>query len=185
MNGVSDYSCMYTVMNEYEEIKMQVLAPTKSLKHVIPSFNNMMESYAKYGFELPQLFYTDNVVGDRSILEEVMPSLTENVKHVNPSQTEERIQTNNVFAALPHLELPDNVQVFVHDDEKEINDCCQKILMDAANCSRSSSLRVGFDCEWIYRKSSIPIEERSLTLYRDVALVQIAHKSSVYLFRVH
>jgi hypothetical protein len=181
-NGVSDYSCMYTVMNEYEEIKMQILAPTKSLKHVVPSFVNMMASYKKYGFELPELFYTDNVIGDRSTLEEVMPSLTENVKHLNPTKSEQ-ITINNQYATLPPAEIPDSVEVVTLDTADGINVCCQ-YLLDEAHCN-TSSIYIGFDCEWAYQGSVIPLDERLSVKYIDVSLVQIAYKSVIYLMRIH
>ncbi|KAG2195819.1 hypothetical protein INT47_010029 [Mucor saturninus] len=69
INGVSTFSCLYTVLNEYEEIRLQALAPTKSLDHLTPSFNIMI------------LF-----------LESAIPSLLENVIHVKPTISE-RIDT--------------------------------------------------------------------------------------------
>ncbi|KAG2229728.1 hypothetical protein INT48_002062 [Thamnidium elegans] len=123
-NGVSDYSCMYTVMNVYEEIKMQILASTESLKHVVPSFTNMMESYNKYGFELSGLLYTDNVISDRAILKEVMPFLMDNVKHLNPAESEKK-QLNNQYAVQPPAEISDHVEVFTLDTADEINSSTQ------------------------------------------------------------
>lgn len=35
-----------------------------------------MESYKRYGFDMPQVFFTGNVGGDKSILERLIPSLT-------------------------------------------------------------------------------------------------------------
>ncbi|KAG2234355.1 hypothetical protein INT48_007222 [Thamnidium elegans] len=114
-NGVSNYSCMYTVMNVYEEIKMQILASTKSLKHVVPSSTNMMESYNKYGFELSELLYTDNVISDQ-----VMSSLMDNVKHLNPTESEKK-QLNNQYAVQPPAEISDHVEVFTLDTADGIN----------------------------------------------------------------
>jgi Holliday junction resolvasome RuvABC endonuclease subunit len=56
-------------MNEYEEIRMQVLAHAKSLRELSRNFESVMESYRRYGFEMPQVFYTDNVVADENMLE--------------------------------------------------------------------------------------------------------------------
>ncbi|KAI8085711.1 hypothetical protein BDF21DRAFT_461612 [Thamnidium elegans] len=103
-NGVSNYSCMYTVMNVYEEIKMQILASTKSLKHVVPSSTNMMESYNKYGFELSELLYTDN--------------------HLNPTESEKK-QLNNQYAVQPPAEISDHVEVFTLDTADGINSSTQ------------------------------------------------------------
>lgn len=59
-NGTPVFSALYTLMNEYEEIRMQVLAHTKSLNGLEVNFASMMDSYKRYGFDMPQVFYTDN-----------------------------------------------------------------------------------------------------------------------------
>lgn len=47
MNGVSTFNALYTVLNEYEEIRLQVLSPTKALSHLASSFDNMIQSRMK------------------------------------------------------------------------------------------------------------------------------------------
>ncbi|OBZ80654.1 hypothetical protein A0J61_11297, partial [Choanephora cucurbitarum] len=68
-NGTSVFSSLNTVMNEYKEIRMQVLAHTRSLKELLGSSESMMDSYRSYGFEMPKVFYTDNVMADKNTLE--------------------------------------------------------------------------------------------------------------------
>ncbi|KAI8083565.1 hypothetical protein BDF21DRAFT_397808 [Thamnidium elegans] len=68
-NGTSIFASLSTAMNKYEEIRVQVLAYTKSLRGLSGSFEFMMESYCRYGFYLPQVFYIDNIVIDKNILE--------------------------------------------------------------------------------------------------------------------
>ncbi|KAI8877211.1 hypothetical protein K501DRAFT_288517 [Backusella circina FSU 941] len=82
INGISTFTCLYTLVNEYEEIILQVLAQSKSLDHLRPSFVNMMETYRRIGMVLPKIFYTDNVDGDRIFLEGVTPSLLQGVETV-------------------------------------------------------------------------------------------------------
>ena len=72
------FSAMYTVCNEYEEIRMQVLTPTKSLSHLHEPFENLVRSYETYGNALPDIFFTDNVRGDKNFLESMLPSLITN-----------------------------------------------------------------------------------------------------------
>ncbi|KAI8370239.1 hypothetical protein BD560DRAFT_120621 [Blakeslea trispora] len=69
-NGTSVFSSLYTIMNEYEEIGMQVLAHTESLKELSGSFESMMDSYRSYGFEMPKVFYADNLMADKNTLED-------------------------------------------------------------------------------------------------------------------
>lgn len=183
INGVSTFSCLYTLLNEYEEIRLQVLAPTKSLEHLAPSFNNMMESYKKYGFKMPELFYTDNVLGDRLFLESTIPSLLKDVIHKNPTLTEQ-VDLNSPFKNYPVARLPDNITVSVLNTTIDINKSCQKLLDE---CLQQGTIAIGFDCEWAVRgkRSAISISEQSALKFVPIALVQIAYGNSVYLMRIH
>jgi hypothetical protein len=183
INGVSTFSCLYTVLNEYEEIRLQVLAPTKSLDHLASSFNNMMESYTKYGFQMPEVFYTDNVIGDRLFLESAIPSLKKDVVHTKPTLTEQ-VNTNCPFKNFPLAELPENVTVSVLDTDAAINHACQKLL---DSCFQHGSIAIGFDCEWAVRggRSAVPIREQTRLKFVPVALVQIAYQEIIYLMRIH
>ena len=95
IGGSPTFSALYTMCNEYEEIRMQLLVPTKSLNHLRPSFDGMRDAYAMYGHKAPEIFFTDNVRGDKNFLESVLPSLREDV--ANPNQ----------HAALPYSRTTD------------------------------------------------------------------------------
>lgn len=82
INGVSTFSCLYTMLNEYEEIRIMVLSHSKKIENLAPRFNEMMNTYSRLGMPSPELFYTDNVVGDQAFLKEVIPSLCKDVKEV-------------------------------------------------------------------------------------------------------
>lgn len=57
-NGVSTFNGLFTVLNEFGEIRMRLLVPSKSHDCLRPSFNNMMDSYRKYNLAIPQVAYT-------------------------------------------------------------------------------------------------------------------------------
>lgn len=61
INGVSTFSCLYTMLNEYEEIRLQILAPTKKMDHLQPQFSQMVKTYRDFSMKEPEIFYTDNV----------------------------------------------------------------------------------------------------------------------------
>ncbi|KAF7722529.1 hypothetical protein EC973_003056 [Apophysomyces ossiformis] len=84
------FTPLYTVCNEYEEIRLQQLVPTKSLSHLKSCFQQMLDSYRLYGHKEPELFFTDNVQGDRRFLEEVLPSLRHNIRSNNVIVSEQR-----------------------------------------------------------------------------------------------
>ncbi|KAF7720604.1 hypothetical protein EC973_007053, partial [Apophysomyces ossiformis] len=102
------FSALYTVCNEYEEIRMQVLVPSKSLTHLRNPFQQMMHSYRVYGHKPPELFFTDNVRGDQQFLEEVLPSLTASENR----ETNATTCTENEEIAREHHISPVNRRIF-------------------------------------------------------------------------
>ncbi|KAG0161863.1 hypothetical protein DFQ30_005160, partial [Apophysomyces sp. BC1015] len=84
--------------NEYEEIRMQALVPSKSLAHLRNPFQQMLQSYNVYGHKPPELFFTDNVRGDQQFLKEVLPSLTvsENQETNASNEETEREHTSHI-----------------------------------------------------------------------------------------
>ncbi|KAI8075700.1 ribonuclease H-like domain-containing protein [Thamnidium elegans] len=173
VNDVSTFNGLFTVLNKYGEIRMQLLVPSKGHNCLRPSFNNMMDIYRKYNLGMPQGAYTDNVMGDRKFLE-VIPSLTENVLHVTPSQAELLVR-NNPYTRFPVVTIPADISVTIFDTKEGINAACGSILEIVRG--QNSQLCVGFDIEWtppFVRITGLPI---------PVALVQIYFGTSIYLFR--
>lgn len=179
-NGTSVFSSLYTVMNEYEEIRMQVLAHTKSLRELSGNFDSMMESYRNYGFEMPQVFYTDNVAADKNTLEKYIPSLTENVKRLIVDKNT-GVASFSDSIQLPVASIPEYISVEVKDDVEGINDACHKILSYVDNDERNE-IFVGFDCEWV----APHFRRRTTSSTSHVALVQVyvEELAMVFLFRI-
>ncbi|KAG2193329.1 hypothetical protein INT47_012476 [Mucor saturninus] len=61
LNGETTFTALYTCLNKYEEVRMQVLTPSKALSRLALPFNAMVQSYNLNGYRLPALFYTDNL----------------------------------------------------------------------------------------------------------------------------
>ncbi|KAI8138603.1 hypothetical protein BJV82DRAFT_673542 [Fennellomyces sp. T-0311] len=116
--GSTPFTALYTVCNEYGEISLQPLTPTKALPHLKPSFEAMRRAYELYGHQPPKYFFTDNVRGDQRFLTNILPSLSVNMKPTSES-------------ALECLQWPDNVQVNVYSTATEINLACN-LLLDRA-----------------------------------------------------
>ncbi|CAO3656239.1 unnamed protein product [Mucor hiemalis] len=169
VNGVSTFSCLYTLLNEYEEICLQVLGHNKKIDHLQPQFFDMMKTYEKLGMHLPELFYTDNVIGDESFLKSVIPSLTKDVVPVtrNNTSTGSLSQSDQQFDALNEINLPANVDVKVLSDPQQIEAACKTILEKGD----SGVAYVGFGCEWSRRSA--------------ISLIQISYETEVLLLRVH
>ncbi|KAG2192239.1 hypothetical protein INT47_009231, partial [Mucor saturninus] len=183
VNGVSTFAGLFTVLNEYGEIRMQLLVPSKSHNCLRPSFQNMMDSYRKFNSDMPQIAYTDNVTGDRNFLEEVIPSLTRDVVHVTPSHRE-LVTRNNPYSSFPIATIPTNVPVTVLSTQQEINSACDTILgkVDGG----TSKLHVGFDIEWTPSFAyPVGVRARLTGSPIPVALVQIYDGETIYLLRTY
>lgn len=167
VNGVSTFSCLYTMLNEYEEIRLMVLSHSKKMENLSPQFNEMMNTYQRLGMNAPELFYTDNVIGDQAFLKEVIPSLCKDVVEVAP-KNRALLKGQEQFHLLPKVTLPSDTTIIVISEVNEIDTACQVIIDDS---ERSDNVYLGFDYEWV--GSSF------------ISLIQISYKNIVYLFRVH
>jgi hypothetical protein len=57
--------------NGNEEIVHQVLVPSKSVLYLTHPFQKMYEAYLDYGHDMPEVFFTDNVNGDKKNFGEI------------------------------------------------------------------------------------------------------------------
>ncbi|KAL0582286.1 hypothetical protein ABG067_007854, partial [Albugo candida] len=134
VNGVSTFFCLYTLLNEYEEIRLQVLGHSKKVDHLAPQFIEMMETYRKLGMKLPELFYTDNVTADQSFLGDVIPSLLKDVVPI--PATESATLDKDPFASLSTVNLPANVQIIILNNCDEVNNACQKLIDEGGHMGK-------------------------------------------------
>ncbi|KAF7728460.1 hypothetical protein EC973_006013 [Apophysomyces ossiformis] len=128
MGGVSIFNALYTVCNEYEEIRLQQFTPTKSLRHLRASFNRMLNSYRLCGDEQPEVFFTDNVRGDRQFLENALPSLRRSLQSDTNEDTENASSTND--SIYPSDDISGyNVQILSEDssDSDSFSDSSREI----------------------------------------------------------
>ncbi|KAG2209930.1 hypothetical protein INT47_003365 [Mucor saturninus] len=93
INGEPTFSALYTSLNEYEEIRRQLIAPSKALTHLLSPF---------------KLF-------DRNFLEDVLPSLLENVSRSTTSQTD-LIFNSEQDVELEDLKIPEMMNMLVHSN---------------------------------------------------------------------
>ncbi|KAI7874434.1 uncharacterized protein EV154DRAFT_569718 [Mucor mucedo] len=165
-NGTSVFSSLYTVMNEYEEIRMQVLAHTKSLKELSGSFGSMMESYRRYEFDMPLVFYTDNVAADKNTLEAYIPSLSDNVRAIviDKSTGDANVSSQDQF---PPAVLPESIAIEIRDTAQGIDESCQKILDTIDVDDNSSEIFVGFHSQIYHEESNTIFLFRIFSFDRD------------------
>ncbi|KAJ3101761.1 hypothetical protein HDU96_009863, partial [Phlyctochytrium bullatum] len=79
LNGVKMHEGVLSIMNEYDEITLMALVPSKSQDHWRPLLEDIRKSLAEFGLDQPQVFYTDNPDGYSNLLLNIFPSLSENL----------------------------------------------------------------------------------------------------------
>jgi hypothetical protein len=102
IDETSIFTALYTMTNEYEEIIHQTLVPSKWLLYLKFSVEKMRDVFVDYGYEMLVVFFTDNVTGDKSSLEDIFPSLTDGVQPITPEQIDS-------FKNIYYLALPGDV----------------------------------------------------------------------------
>jgi hypothetical protein len=129
----------------------------------------MMETYRKLVMDLPEVFYTDNIGGDRQFLEEVIPSL---LKYVQPGvETREKLiqKKNDSFAGYNPISVPDDVTTVTLSCATDIDPVCQYITDDQVG---NNNIYIVFDYEWIPAfGSALSVHTRISTDPQGVVLV--------------
>ena len=171
LGGSSAFTALYTLCNEYEEIRLQLLVPTKSPTHLEKPLKDMVASYNLYNHKQVELFFTDNVKGDHSVLERSIPSLE---RDMPTSPTPQSDNSHHIPQHTRYLDLPPTVNVEIIQSSAQACDAVQQIRNHLTHPTRE--LVVGFDCEWNF--------DRIHKVSSKVSLVQVACLDDVWLFRV-
>ncbi len=164
LEGVPTFVALFTLVNEFEQIRFQTFVPTKAPSHLRAGLEKFSESLTAHGHPQPILGFTDNVAGDASTFVHCIPSLGKDVLPVDLDEHPE----------LPRMFLPPDVKPLVCETEAEIRSACNEILAHMPD--EPGIMHVGFDTEWDF---STGLSGGS----SSTALVQIALPKTVYLLR--
>ncbi|KAK7448771.1 hypothetical protein VKT23_013502 [Stygiomarasmius scandens] len=174
LKGQKLVSSVYTIANEWEEERAQVLAPTKSLAFLSEVFTDIEKGLEDHGHPPTQFFWTDNAKGELPFHESTTKALSKNVKHIEIDPYEH----------LPVLSLPENMPLTYHSASDLINGACEVILSHVPE-DNNNHLVVGFDVEWQLDTTGQPgpgSVPHSRTGQVDV--ISISLESEVYVFKV-
>ncbi|KAJ3124653.1 hypothetical protein HK098_000938 [Nowakowskiella sp. JEL0407] len=151
---------LYTLVNEYEEIRMQTFMPTKSFSHLIQPFNNLQQSLKNFGHSEPDLFFTDNVTNEKEFLLKSFPSLGQNIQ--TPA---------NVMTHLDTYEIPKTIAISIISNPHEADVVLNLLIEEIIKNEAITIPVIGFDTEWLYNP---------LTKVSDrTAVVQIAFETRI------
>lgn len=157
------YAGLFTVTNQLGEVRMCDLVATKAHSQIEPHLHACNDSLIRYGYMQPEAFYTDNMA-DMDLLQNSFPSLTLGVTPVEK------------YGHLVPMTIPDKIQMFVLDTAMGIDNAVLQIIgsVPDSGCQIVIGLDLEFDIDLAPHRATRGIP----------ALLQVAHKQSVYLFRV-
>ncbi|KAG2217995.1 hypothetical protein INT45_001538 [Circinella minor] len=170
--GEPTFTAMYTVVNEFGEIRLFQLVPTKSLNHLAPQFDAMMKPYNYYGHSEVKVFFMDNVKGDKHFLESRITSLRNNVKDVEQATTINN-DSNTINTNLPTMTIPESTTHFYIKDATIINRHCDSLIRKLMD----EIIVIGLDTEWNYNKTT--------KIKGKVSIIQLAYEDIVYVFHLN
>jgi hypothetical protein len=145
-------SSLYTIINETNSVVWQKALATDSLMEVKEEIVHMLiNRYAKRGYPLPVLVYTDVCCEDRKFWKEIVNTFNEltNNAHRWGIASEESDQANVIdLSNLPLLKFPDNITPTLCSSPTSITSSIQSLkTLSVLNAVNGLNL-IGLDVEW-------------------------------------
>ncbi|PPR00595.1 hypothetical protein CVT24_005446 [Panaeolus cyanescens] len=154
---------LLTITNENGEIRTCHLVTTTGHSQSEPILMSATESLDMYGHPQPSAMYTDNISGDKALLEDAF----------NSALTQDVISVGEKYTHLEKLEIPPEVSVLVMKTVPQIDEVCKSILDDVLR--GGEPVAIGFDSEWnVDYLANDRIRHQGPT-----ALVQFAYRNAV------
>ena len=168
LNGVMVFVALFTVLNEFEQIRYQALVPTKSLVHIEAGMQGIVQSLREHGHAQPAFGFTDNVASDYSTMVRCIPSLAEDV--MLPSEL------GQGEGDLPIATMPISTQLHLCQTSELITQACSELL-GLIEDDGSDKLYVGFDID-------VETVAGKAKATDQTSAIKIATDSTVYIFKV-
>lgn len=165
--GEAVFCGLLTMTNEFGEIRICDLVPTKAHSQFDLALKRMSDSIRTYGMEPPKVIFTDNMA-DKRMLEEHFPSLKTGVHPVLDND-------------LPFLTLPDNVEVRVCQTWFQVNAAILGLVDLIPEAGTGKKMVVGLDTEW---DVDLDARQGGIPDRRQTAIMQIAHGTSIWIFQL-
>jgi hypothetical protein len=160
-DGVPAFNALFTMINQYSEIRSMNFTPSKAQDGWAPILTAMLPSLANFGHSPPKIVFMDNIRADKDKLLSIFPSLSAGVIPVQPASTQEPLVLPEDWSSIP---LTTTFQV-----NHRFN-----IIMNQH--TPTTPVVVAFSVQW-------PIDATTGKTGR-VALIQVAYQKVVYLIQV-
>ncbi|KAJ7673572.1 hypothetical protein B0H14DRAFT_3687689 [Mycena olivaceomarginata] len=157
------HCCLYTVLNEFEEVRAHSLTLTKSLLFVKDMFDGIQRGLKDSNNPPTEILYTDSPQSERTFHESINSALTKNVEPVTE------------WSDLPpFIRAPGVVTVSI-SDSMDIESMSNDILIDVGAADLSSQLYL---VALAIKTEQLPGERVRLDI------IQLRTKDKIYVFKV-
>jgi hypothetical protein len=167
LNGVKVFGSLWTMTNEFEQIRQMILTFTSHLHHIERPLRGIVKSLHEHGHAPISLLWTDNVKADHQFVESIVPTLRTGVDH----------KTVDGGRTYPLLKIPSDLQIRVASSVNLIDEACTSILADIGDINPDTKTFVGFAMEWDWNASK--------NGHFPASLMQIAVGEYIYLLQVY
>ncbi|KAK4700377.1 hypothetical protein P7C70_g5873, partial [Phenoliferia sp. Uapishka_3] len=158
---------LHTAMNQYNEMRLQVAAITKSTLHLRGPLARMCESLEKHGFPQTSQIWIDDPVHEASHWEKNLPGLRKDVFHVPPPN----------LTGLPTATLPSSLRRSYLRLASDMERAAAGIL------AQSASQVVGLDIEWTVEVGEGGRPVANVGWHRT-GTIQVATSTEVVIFQI-
>jgi hypothetical protein len=165
-NGTRAFGSLWTMTNEFEQVRQMILTLTRHLHHIERPLRGIVKSLHEHGHAPLSLLWTDNVKADHNFVESVVPTLRIDVDHITADQGR----------SYPLLKVPSGLKIRVASSIKLIDEACASVLSDISGVNPGTKIFVGFAMEWDWMAS-----QRG---HFPASLIQLAVGDFVYLLQV-
>ena len=164
LNGVKVFGSLWTLTNEFEQVRQMILTPTSHLHHIERPLRGIVKSLHDHGHAPISLLWTDNVKADHKFIERVVPTLRADHDLVDGGRS------------YPLIKVPRDLKIRVASSVGLIDQACTSILADISDVDAGTKIFIGFAMEWDWTASK--------NGHFPASLMQIAVGDFVYLLQV-
>ncbi|KIK58696.1 hypothetical protein GYMLUDRAFT_245792 [Collybiopsis luxurians FD-317 M1] len=130
------FSALFTVVNEWEEIRAQAMGLTKGFSILPEMFQQVSTGLKEHAHQPTSLYYCDNPSAERDFHEHITASLKENVQHIARQANHECHSQDSI----PIFQLSGSIEFY--NSFMNINNACDNILEAVEALSPSENLVV-------------------------------------------
>ncbi|KAJ7588232.1 hypothetical protein C8J56DRAFT_1080162 [Mycena floridula] len=165
VDGIALFGTMWTCMDS-RYIRAQALTLTKAHEERLGPLLGIVESLRLYGYDDPQIVYSDDPVKDKKLIHAAFPSLAENLTPIS------------VARGLDVLVLPQDLKTIVLPTPELVESTLSSWFVPIDD-NPNYSMTVQVDAEWnVSRRTGVSILQLALDIPSDPL-------SSVYIIPVH